>query len=79
MIERKERPNLSRLVIDYSKELDLRDRLKASAKRHKRSLNKQVELILEEYLVFDEMTDEQRLAVQKLGQEILKGVKKVSF
>ncbi|WP_353573227.1 hypothetical protein [Candidatus Albibeggiatoa sp. nov. BB20] len=76
MADRKERPNLSRLIIDYSKELDLKERLQASAKRNKRSLNKQVEFALEEFLGFDELSEEQRLAIQKIRREMLEGLKR---
>lgn len=76
MADRKEHSNLSRLIIDYSKELDLKERLKVSAKRHKRSLNKQVEFILEEFLKFDEMPEKERLAIEKVRREIVKGLKR---
>lgn len=76
MADRKERPNLSRLIIDYSKELDLKERIKTSAKQHKRSLNKQVEFILEEFLKFDEMPEKERLAIEKVRREIVKGLKR---
>lgn len=77
MADRKERPNLSRLIIDYSKELDLRERLKVSAKRHKRSLNKQVEFILEDFLKFDEISEKEQLAIDKVRREIVKGLRQL--
>jgi hypothetical protein len=68
--------DLERITIDCAKELNLRERLKASAKRHKRSLNKQVEFILEEFLKFDEMSEEQRLALEKIKREIVERMKR---
>ncbi|HIE00263.1 MAG TPA: hypothetical protein EYP59_08245 [Thiotrichaceae bacterium] len=76
MADRKERPNLSRLIIDYSKELNLKERLQASAKRNKRSLNKQVEFALEEFLGFDELSEERRLSIEKIRREMLEGLKR---
>ncbi|EDN66645.1 hypothetical protein BGP_6113 [Beggiatoa sp. PS] len=77
MTEQKAHPNLSRLIIDYSKELDLKERLKTSAKQHKRSLNKQVEFILEEFLKFDEMSEKERLAIKRVKREIVKGLRQL--
>jgi len=70
-----EQSNLQRITIDCAKELNLRERLKLSAKRNKRSLNKQVEFALEEFLRFDEMSEQERFAIEKLKWELLEGRK----
>ena len=71
-----EQSSVQRITIDCAKELNLRERLRASAKRNKRSLNKQAEFALEEFLKFDEMSEQEELAIEKLKRELLEGRKR---
>lgn len=63
--------NLQRLCVDLDKKLNIRERIKASAKRHRRSINKHVEVILENYLEMDELSKEQQIVVEDVKREIV--------
>jgi len=63
--------NLQRLCVDLDKKLNIRERIKVSAKRHRRSINKHVEMILENYLEMDELSKEQQIVIEDVKREIV--------
>ena len=67
-----------RITIDY--EGNLGERLKESARQNKRSINQQVQYLLEEALLFDEkfhsLPDDQRLLILKTARDMIEKMAK---